>query len=415
MGLATDSLRRNTILASSAFLLSMGACAPKDDKPFPETDEPPVDTPEVCPEIVELTSDNADGGITLEAFGCYEINSQMKLTDGTLTIEEGVTLSFAENVGLEVEPGAYLNVQGSEEAPVLFQPQVNGATWQGIMVESGSDENQLSHVVIDGAGSDAWNGNSETKIALFFEDDSKMSLDHVHITNSDYYGFWISDDAEVTMSNSVVSESERIGIMDPNMVQFIHDSNTFSGQNNQEEFVRLVHSNTQGVEEDQTWPMIDVPWFVTERFFVDAELVLPAGSHFLFDESAYLTVRHTLMADGTQDAPIRFEGRVAGAGVWRGLRFEGAGNQLTHVVIDGAGSEGHSGDGDSVAAIYVNADTRLEVDGLAISNSGRHGVYFTFDSDPGVALTCVSPIDWDSAEGNKLSDKDGESVPVPGC
>jgi hypothetical protein len=132
--------------------------------------------------------------------------------------------------------------------------------------------------------------------------------------------------------------------------------------------------------EAATWKGVNVPYFVSDNLKVTgdgADLVVEPGATFQFDERVGLEVVSdaTLNAVGTADNPITFEGSEDSAGWWRGIRYANttsSSNELTHVVVDGGGSDNSFDDveASNVGLGYWNGATSISITNTELTNSG---------------------------------------------
>jgi len=82
----------------------------------------------------------------------------------------------------------------------------------------------------------------------------------------------------------------------------------------------------------------------------------------------------TLIANGTQDRPIRFESgsQTPARGVWSGILFLNggrAGSTLKYAIIDGAGTSG-----EDHGALTLEDGVSVDLEHVRIVRSGRHGI-----------------------------------------
>jgi len=151
---------------------------------------------------------------------------------------------------------------------------------------------------------------------------------------------------------------------------------------------------TDSVLTTATW-LTDKPYVIIRNALVDAgqTLTIPAGARIYMHANSRLLVLGTLLAEGTKEDSIVFQGdRLDRAyfgyegypGEWGGLYFDSksTGNRLRHVIIKNAGNSTFiPGVGAfQPAAIQVNADSmndfvpQLLLDKVTIQNSIGYGI-----------------------------------------
>jgi len=88
--------------------------------------------------------------------------------------------------------------------------------------------------------------------------------------------------------------------------------------------VRAPSGNT--LAEDTVWPASKGPYRITGELIVPAGVTLTIlpGTSVFFQPAARMTVRGQLVAEGTEDSPIRFTRTPGSQGTWTGLQFTGS-------------------------------------------------------------------------------------------
>ena len=312
----------------------------------------------------DLTTD-----VTLEA-GCYEVRSVLQLTNTTLLMEPGVDVDFSPQAGLVVTGAGTLTASGTTEAPVRLHGDSEGeGTWFGVQfVGAASVENRMERVEVRGAGIDAVAGGVNVDAA------SRLTLDTVLISGSRGAALVAADGAEITVSGSTFSDSVlplRVGI---HTVEGVAEDNVFS--DNQRNVVELTGDTLSSATR---WPALAVPLQPVGDVRLEAPLSSAPGTRVEFaqDRSLWVEPMGALAAIGTTDAPITFAGATSGAGFWKGIsvRSTTADNVLEHAVVDGAGSSMWTGNAESTAAVYIEAEGMLRMTNTTISASGDYAVF----------------------------------------
>lgn len=112
---------------------------------------------------------------------------------------------------------------------------------------------------------------------------------------------------------------------------------------------------------------------------VSNAITLSAGTVVVAAANASLLIQEqgSLRVNGTEDAPVRFEGVSSGAGTWRGIGFTNSPsgeNELSWLEIDGAGGAQWNGADESGGALFAEGGTRVAADHITISSSASTGV-----------------------------------------
>jgi len=127
---------------------------------------------------------------------------------------------------------------------------------------------------------------------------------------------------------------------------------------------------------------LDGCYNVTDTLTVDtAALTIAPGSVLQFAASTGINVSEagTLVAEGTPDAPIRFEGTTDAPAAWVGLFFyrSAVGSALSNVEITGAGGNDHPGyaPASAIAVAGPGGPAYLSVTDSLIDQSAGYGFY----------------------------------------
>ena len=133
-----------------------------------------------CPQSQPLTDAEFVGGLVLPAGTCWTVDEHLTLSDGIVTVEEGVEIRFASNIKVSIKTGGQLTIAGTAEAPVLLGTADPLISWHGIsMDDSQGSANAWAHVIVENAGSAQWNGASDSYAALWLDGSTTLSLSAV--------------------------------------------------------------------------------------------------------------------------------------------------------------------------------------------------------------------------------------------
>lgn len=336
-----------------------------------------------------LTTASVAGGKVLPPFSCWTVAGDVNVSDGTLSAGEGVTITFASTAGLRVTGQGRFSAVGTAAAPVVLQGQEDRrGAWKGVSIGTDSADNRLEHVLLTGAGNDAWTGNNDTKAALFVDDPGRVALVSLRLVKSGWYGLFTEgvDSTLATFSGVRFEDNERVARLHANTAGGVGADTAFEG--NGESVVRLAYGGSDQVRTAATWRNLAVPWLVTGRVSLYATVTVEPGTTLRFAEGAGLHARNdagnvgALDATGTAAAPITFTGAEALAGTWLGLGFDTdtASNRLAHASVQYAGRQGWNGNALSKAALFVASGARLALDTVSIGHSDGYGLHLVTTS-----------------------------------
>jgi len=371
--------------------------------------------------VVFGNNDTVNGEHTWAAH-LYRIENRF-FVEGDLTIAAGARLEFAQDASLILRPDASFTAIGSGSSPITFAGAAETrGYWKGIEVQSGGTGEPVTvgatfeHCVIADAGGQQWSGHAESQSALYLQDTSAASISNTLFTNNAGYGLWASRNARlVGFANNTWRGNALVMFLHPDRVGEL--SGTSEIGENDDDTIHVVFGNNDTVSTAATWRDLGVAYRIRDRFFVEAALVIDAGTTLAFAQDRGVIIRETvgsLTVDGTEADPVSLIGQNAVAtGFWQGLRFESnsAANQLTYANILHSGSLPWTGDLESAAAIYVEANAQVSLSDVSIGSGGGYGVFLEAESS---ALICSGEVSFeDLGKGGVWHDDDDASM--PGC
>ncbi len=344
--------------------------------------------------------------------------------NGDLTISDGTVVEVAQDVAIIVETGASLTAVGSAAKGILLRGSSAGSRgfWKGIEVESGGTGAPLQYgatldfVEIADAGSSQWDGDTESTAALFLRDASAALITNSTFTNSGGYGLFASVNARLDGFNgNSFGGNARAMYLHPDRVGELAGTSTVSG--NDEDRIHVVFGNTDRVSVAATWKDLGVPYEITDRFYVNADLILEAGVVLEFAQDKELIVEGgSLTANGTSNDPVVLTGVNAVTPYWKGIEIEtnSASNALSHTLIENTGSTLWTGDAESDAAIYLDDGAQVTLDNVEIGPGNGYGVFL---ADATSTLSCTS-VTFTSLQDGDVWDDDangGLGAVLVGC
>ncbi|NNF14590.1 MAG: hypothetical protein HKN72_15285 [Gemmatimonadetes bacterium] len=347
-------------------------------------------------DVIRVAFGNNDAVQTSQSWAAagvpYQVWTRM-FVRAPLSLDPGVVLRFRADVSMIVMDGGTLNAVGTAGAPILFSSTEDlPGYWKGVQIETVSADNVFDHVIFENGGSEAFTGGNESRAMVFMSGNSKVTITNSTFRGSGYYGLWVPSGGDITgFSDNHFEDNERTMIVHPNRVGGIAASNTFV--DNAEQAVRVTFGNNDAVIQAQTWEALDVPYLVAVRTFVRAPLTIAPGTALLFAQNVSLivTTDGSLNAEGTVELPITFSGREALSAYWKGIEFGtvSAGNALTNVLLEHAGSEQWFGGVQSVSTLYVTANGSLDLSDVTIRETGGYALIL----GSGGMLTCSNVDD----------------------
>ncbi|MEN0060521.1 MAG: hypothetical protein AAGA48_00150 [Myxococcota bacterium] len=327
----------------------------------------------------ELTDAQFVGGLVLEEGSCWRVEEPLNLSDGTVTIEPGVSIGIAADLGVRVQPGGMLRMAGTEEEPVTWTTGDPLIGWTGIQVLGAGSDNAWEHATIEYAGSDRWNGATWSAGAVFLDGNASLTLENVTIRGSAGHGLIATSDVQLATQNLVFEANDTPAFVHPDVAGNL----TASFIENTNPYVRVGFSNNDVVIQDQTWAALGVPWRIEDRFYVEGAMALEPGTTLEFSQGASLRIQTggSLDAQGTETNPIVFRGTSSMRGFWQGIAVAsdggaiGAGIVLQHAEIADAGSDDWNGRNGTSAALWLNSASTASVTQTTFRRHDRYGVW----------------------------------------
>lgn len=114
---------------------------------------------------------------------------------------------------------------------------------------------------------------------------------------------------------------------------------------------------------------------------VSGKLTIEPGTVIAFGPEGGLEVSGRLVAKGTADAPIVFQGTEARAGAWKGVMIDSDDpeNALHHVTVAHAGGSAFNSN-DDLGSVLMWADGVLDMNTVHIKDGGAYGINLSYDA-----------------------------------
>lgn len=277
----------------------------------------------------------------------YIVTCKMHVS-APIKIEPGVVIEFEENAGLDIDDfntaDGSLNAVGTANKPIVFRgTQNNKGWWRGIMFDSNSTLNELTHVFVEDAGGLAFNSNGD-RGAVHLYANSRLKITNSTISNSDTYGLnAVYTGSVLAVQNSKFINNNAPAVVNPGYLNAINNTNLYAGNTN--DFV-FVNPYGEEIKSPTTWSKIDVPYSVmsnaVKSIRVRDLLTIQPGVVIEFGAETELHIHEDgggLKAVGTPTDPIIFTGVSKVPKAWKGIRVysEHAENKIAHAEIHYSG------------------------------------------------------------------------------
>ncbi|PAP75635.1 Ig-like domain-containing protein [Rubrivirga marina] len=304
-------------------------------------------------------------------------------TQGLLAIEPGVRAAFAEDVTLVVRGAASgLRAAGTATEPiVLTGTEARRGHWGAVWLD-GADhaENRLEHVTIEHGGGGSFSG-SITRGNLLITGGAESTLLDATLREGSAFGLSMASGAALRAHgrNRYTANAAGPAHVSASQAHFLDATSTADGND-----VDLVAVDADDVTGAVTWVPMGDGYLVeqeSDRYAFDVagpdgDLRLAAGVRIAFEDDMAMTVAAggRLRAEGTAAEPVVLTGAMAGRGSWRGLRvFSAADNRLAHTVVEGGGSDTHSGSVEP-GNVFVATDAAVRVTDSTLRGGAGYGL-----------------------------------------
>lgn len=319
----------------------------------------------------------------------YEVTGDIT-TSAATTIEAGVEMYFDAETKFRVAEEAFV-IEGTADAPVLFSgTDPSPGWWEGLWIRTSEHpNNSIDHLIVEHAGSSAHHGSVEPAGLTVTRSrrDASVAVTNSTFRDNEDYGIYVNSNGELTdFQNNTFEDNAELGLsLHANQLDALDRDSQFDG--NGTDAVELRGGTIPG---DTEWKDPGVPFHVLGDLSTDdnADMTVDPGVHARFDADIYLRSDGdgVLIAEGTSDDPIVFEGLEQNGGWWRGIWVRTTPNNkpavLDHVEVRHAGSAEHHGStepaGVTVTRSRRDADaevTNTTIEDITNSATDAYGIW----------------------------------------
>ncbi len=267
-------------------------------------------------------------------------------------VDQGISILVEDGAAIIVRDGGSFEVKGrsGSEVKIFGTGNDDQATWRGIYFNSDSNDNELSHVEIKGAGSAVIEIGDKKNDAAAVEVLGTLWMTNCEITSSTEVGVLVNGNSTRTSNLRNFENIEINGVSTyPMMVEF-EALNNFSEdlsscvfEENGTNMIGLF-GDTSGISGNHTWHGASVPYYVSEGLAINGGLEIVGNTELVMQKNAELYVNSTNASyyfniNGTASAPITIRGEEPGINSWPGIWYNtnNANNRISHTSINGGG------------------------------------------------------------------------------
>lgn len=309
----------------------------------------------------------------------------------TLTLEAGVTIAFAENIGMDIgdsESGALI-ANGTALEPVTFtssQATPAAGDWKNIYIdENAQSSTNFTYCIFEYGGADNY---YDFTVGM---NSSEAGFSNCIFRHSERQGIRLYDEAEFSAfeNNTIESCGTYPMSIFPNYVHTIGTGNTFTTE---QYGIYIDNDQDYTLTTEHTWEkqtcayIIDGCIDIQSDYGSGAILRIAPGAEFHFKSGGSIEVADsyagTLLAVGTATEPIIFttNNSIPKAGQWRHIYFDSNTNPGT--IMEYCNVSYGSEDSYYKGNIILDGTTNVTIQNCTLSNSDGYGLYLMYDAHP---------------------------------
>lgn len=300
--------------------------------------------------FIKVAADKAKSSQTWHAQDVpYRLSGTLAIDDAdtVVTIAPGAQLHFEEGAGVDVATGA-LSAVGTEAAPVVFRGvDESKSFWAGIAFRSNSSKNELTWVRLSDAGKKDAGHNFRT-YSILVTGAARVKITDTQVSQTGANALVVDKGGNIEgYARNRFSGIDGFPVeLGANAVGDLDGESDYTGGSGAQNAKPWLLVNFENVTRTQTWRKQSVPYRFKGTTSINdagATVTVEPGARLEFEGEARLDVAQgSLVAEGTEQAPIVFTGVDRSKGFWSGLTFQSTGaNRLAHAEVSYAGASGY--------------------------------------------------------------------------
>lgn len=305
----------------------------------------------------------------------YRVTGTFSVTNGTLTIEPGVTVRFTQDTSIWIDDAGSLNAVGTPGKRITFEAEaaVRGFA-KGIYFRSGSYPSRIEYADLRYLGKKDTSYPETQNGAISGFGGGELALNNTTVMGSNFFGAELTrDDLVLTeFANNQFFDNAQEGLkISPEHLPLLDTASDYLGATvpNKEPYIRVGGFSAELAGEVR-WPNVGAPYTFTNLYLEygsttvepGVEIVLEQGGHFVIEYGGFSAL-------GTPQQPIIFRGKRPGAGFWESIEFRESIATFEHVRVSDGGLSS------IVSASSIDVDeSSFSISNSSVSNSANDGI-----------------------------------------
>ena len=283
-----------------------------------------------------------------------------------LTVMPGAKLIMCEGSSITIENSGYFSAVGTAEKPIIIKGETETAGfWTGIAFKSNNPNNKLIHTTVKDAGT-YWGWEYAN---VYVSNTAQLNISNSTISNSEDVGLFIASSGSLSaFSNNIFSNNKTGLSLQASQVSKLDGDSQYNVGN----INNFVWVRDGDIDVAATWKATSTPLLV-HGLDVSAGLTLEPGTNIQMEGDSHINVTTSgfINSEGTAAAPINIKGRYTSPAFWEGMRITS--NNPNNIfkftnIEDGGGYWGYE-----YSNILVTG--RIDISNSTVKNANSWGVF----------------------------------------
>ncbi|MDR1860856.1 MAG: DUF5018 domain-containing protein [Bacteroidales bacterium] len=305
--------------------------------------------------------------------------------NATLTVAPGVTIKFTQTGGgLTISNNSCLKMQGTASDRIRLIGGATKGSWERVEIY-GYTDNIIEYT-------DFVNGGYSTSYGVIWTDNNtKLSMNNCLIDGGKAYGLYCDPGTEIpSFSTNTIKNCDKAPVLfySISTAAAFDMTSDFTGNTND-----YVEIGSGAVAASLSIKQINVPYYVSAGFSVNAQLSIGAGATFWMGNNIGINITSPngrLNITGTSANHVKFTRPTGTSYYWDNIELYTLGNTFDYVDFDCGGNSS------SYGTIWIDNNLSLALSNSSVKNSRYWGIVM----DPSSSITCTAVTFSNNASGH---------------